>query len=97
MITGGNIRYSNAYIKIRNTSSEAARSRHDYEKENFAMEKYQKLLRGEISRKQYVCILSYPISICAKNEFICLTTYLRQYYFCANYLLKPCASFAPIK
>jgi hypothetical protein len=29
------------YIKIRSTSSEAARSRHDYEKENFAMEKYQ--------------------------------------------------------
>jgi hypothetical protein len=38
------------YIKIRSTSSEAARSRHDYEKENFAMEKYQKLLRGEISK-----------------------------------------------
>jgi hypothetical protein len=33
--------------------------RHDSEKENVAMEKYQKLLRGEISRKQYVCILSY--------------------------------------
>ena len=46
-------------IKIRSTSSEAVRSRHDSEKENFAMEKYQKLLRGEISRKQYVCILSY--------------------------------------
>ena len=44
------------YIKIRSTSSEAARSRHDYEKENFAMEKYQKLLRGEISRKQYVSV-----------------------------------------
>jgi hypothetical protein len=25
------------YIKIRSTSSEAARNRHDYEKENFAM------------------------------------------------------------
>ena len=47
------------YIKIKSTSSEAVRSRHDSEKENFAMEKYQKLLRGEISRKQYVCILSY--------------------------------------
>ena len=47
------------YIKIRSTSSEAARSRYDSEKENLAMEKYQKLLRGEISRKQYVCILSY--------------------------------------
>ena len=34
------------YIKIRSTSSEAARSRHDYEKGNFAMKKYQKLLRG---------------------------------------------------
>jgi hypothetical protein len=32
------------YIKIRSTSSEAARSRHDYEKENFAMEKYKKLV-----------------------------------------------------
>ena len=40
------------YIKIRSTSSEAVRSRHDSEKENFAMEKYQKLLRDEISRKQ---------------------------------------------
>jgi hypothetical protein len=47
------------YIKIRSTSSEAVRSRHDSEKENFAKEKYQKLLRDEISRKQYVCILSY--------------------------------------
>jgi hypothetical protein len=27
------------YIKIRSTSSEAVRSRHDSEKENFAMEK----------------------------------------------------------
>jgi hypothetical protein len=42
-------------IKIRSTSSEAAGSKHDSEKENFTMEKYQKLLRGEISRKQYVC------------------------------------------
>ena len=47
------------YIKIRSTSSEAVRSRHDSEKENFAKEKYPKLLRDEISRKQYVCILSY--------------------------------------
>jgi hypothetical protein len=36
------------YIKIRSTSSEAAGSRHDYEKENFAMKKYQKLVRLEL-------------------------------------------------
>jgi hypothetical protein len=29
--------------------------------------------------------------------FICATTYLRQYYFCATYLFKPWVSFAPIK
>jgi hypothetical protein len=41
------------YIKIRSTSSEAARSRHDYEKENFAMEKYKKLLRDSFGQYRF--------------------------------------------
>ena len=47
------------YIKNRSAGSEAARSRHDSEKENFAQEKYQQLMSGEVSRKEYVSILSY--------------------------------------
>jgi len=54
----------------------------------------------EITKNIIATIISmmlWPISICAKNAFICATTYLRQYYFCATYFFKPWVSFAPIK
>jgi len=47
------------YIKLRSTSTGAVRSRHNSEKETFMFEKYRKLERGELSRRDYVCILSY--------------------------------------
>ena len=47
------------YIKFRSTSTDAVRSRHNSEKETFVLEKNRKFGRGELSRRVYVCILSY--------------------------------------
>jgi len=47
------------YIKLRSTSTNAVRSRHNSEKETIVLEKYRKFERGELSRRDYVCILSY--------------------------------------
>jgi hypothetical protein len=37
----------------------------------------------------FISVLYRSISICAKNAFICATTYLRQYYFCTTYSEVP--------
>jgi hypothetical protein len=47
------------YIKLCSTSTDAVRSRHNSEKETFVLENYKKFERGELSRRDYVCILSY--------------------------------------
>ena len=47
------------YIKIRSTDSEPVRSRHESRSESFAIERYQKLTAGKITRKDYVHALSY--------------------------------------
>ena len=47
------------YIKLCSTSTDAVRSRHNSEKETVVLEKYRKFERGELSRRDYVCILSY--------------------------------------
>lgn len=47
------------YIKLRSTNGTAVRSRHNSEKESFAVETYQKYASGELSRREYVCVLSY--------------------------------------
>jgi len=48
------------YIKFRSTSTtDTVRSRHYSEKETVVLEKYRKFERGELSHRDYVCILSY--------------------------------------
>jgi hypothetical protein len=54
-----NHKQTTTYIKLRSTSTDAFRSRHNSEKETVVLEKYRKLERGELSRRDYVCILSY--------------------------------------
>jgi hypothetical protein len=47
------------YIKWRSTNLTALRSRHNSGKETVGIEKYHKYASGELSRRDYECVLSY--------------------------------------
>ena len=49
------------YVKLRSTSAPAVRTRKDVEKENFLIDKYNQFKSGELSRRQFVCAVSYKL------------------------------------
>ena len=72
------------YIKLHSTNATAARSRHNSEKETFDIEIHHKYARGELSRSDYVCVLSYAfqplISPCCPVTVNSFMFYVRPLY-----------------
>ena len=47
------------YVKLRSTNAETVCTRKEFEKEQFLIEKYSKLMSGDITRQQFVFAVSY--------------------------------------